>query len=191
MKFLINLILMLLVLFLGFVLYKSVQEPISFKTEKTKRDKSVQSRLMQVRTAQEMFRGITGKYAHNFDTLSQVLKTEDFANVIVMGDPDDPTGKSVFYDTIFVPAIDSVATIGFNIDSLRYIPYSGGKTFDIQADTLTYQSTLVNVMEVKTLVSNYMGPFAHVRYSKYDDKYDPGNYMKIGDMSKPNTSGNW
>ncbi|MEL6863353.1 MAG: hypothetical protein AAFP19_02990 [Bacteroidota bacterium] len=84
-----------------------------------------------------------------------------------------------------------VEEYGLSLDSLSLIPFGGGKTFDIQADTLTYQKTLVNVVEVGTQKRNFMGPYADARFARYDDSYDPDEIIKFGNMNAPNTAGNW
>jgi len=84
----INLVLLVLVAFLCYVLYDSIREPIVFKAVKERRENAVIDKLISVRKAQEMFRDITGKFAHDFDTLSDVLTNGRFALVMVTGDPD-------------------------------------------------------------------------------------------------------
>ena len=191
MRLIINLILLLITIGLLYVLIVSIREPIAFASEKTKREEAVKNRLIQIRKAQELYRGITDTYAPNFDTLEQVLRTGSFRIVKVTGDPDDPTGMAISYDTIVKPAIDSVQSLGLLLDSLRYIPYTNKVEFDIAADTITYQQTLVSVVEVGAKRSVFMGRFADTKYIKYDNKYDPNAAIKFGDMNTPKLSGNW
>jgi len=77
-----------------------------------------------------------------------------------------------------------------DINDLASVPLSDEK-FTIKADTMTYQSTLVNVTEVGTRYKSFMGEFASMKYTKYDNSYDPNKMMKFGDMNSPNLSGNW
>ncbi|NJL74890.1 MAG: hypothetical protein HC892_07530 [Saprospiraceae bacterium] len=191
MRLIINLILLLITIGLLYVLIVSIREPIAFASEKTRREAAVKDRLIQIRKAQELYRGITDTYAPNFDTLEQVLRTGAFKIVKVTGDPDDPTGMAISYDTIVKPAIDSVQSLGLLLDSLRYIPYTNKVEFDIAADTITYQQTLVSVVEVGAKRSVFMGRFADTKYIKYDNKYDPNAAIKFGDMNTPKLSGNW
>ena len=192
MRLVINLVLVAIVLGLIYLLVDSIKEPIEFKAEKEKRERRVIDKLMTVRTAQEAYRGITGYFAPNFDTLSEVLTNGRFAIIQVFGDPDDPTNKeAVRYDTIYKPAKDSMAILGIKLDSLRYVPYTNGGTFNIDADTLTYQQTLVSVVEVGIRKKDFMGAFANNRFKKYDASYDPEMILKFGNMNKPTTAGNW
>src|SRR5690625_7853448 len=80
----------------------------------------------------------------------------------IVGDPDDPDFDADYIerDTSYMPALYTMIGMGINLDSLPIIPFSGGQTFDIDADTLTYQSTLVNVVEVGTEYSKFMGKYA-------------------------------
>jgi len=191
-RILINLLLVIVIAGLIYVLINSIREPIAFQREKARREQAVVDKLIKIRQAQELYRGVTGFFAPNFDTLQEVLETRDFTIVRVEGDPDDPTNpQAVTYDTVYKPAIDSVRTLGLKLDSLRYVPFTGGKIFNIDADTLTYQQTLVSVVEVGVPRKEFMGRFADPRYAKYDQSYDPNKPIKFGNMNAPNTSGNW
>lgn len=192
MKLAINTLLIVLIGVLIWVLIGSISEPIKFRAEKVKRERVVVDRMMQIRTAQELYRSITGDFAGNFDTLKQVLSTDSFRIIQVFGDPDDPNNtEAIRYDTLYRNAADSVQFLGLNLDSLRYVPFGGGTEFNIQADTLTYQSTLVQVVEVSTPRKTFMGPFGDKKYARYDNSYDPESLLKFGDMNAPNLSGNW
>jgi hypothetical protein len=92
MKIVINVVLILLALLLGYLLYRSIEEPIRFRAEKQKRENAVIDKLQKIRTAQELYRGITGEFANDFDTLRYVLLNDSFTLVSVFGDPDDIIG---------------------------------------------------------------------------------------------------
>lgn len=191
MRLAINFVLIALVCFLAYVLYDSISEPILFKAQKEKRESLVISKLSTIRTAQELYRGVTGEFAPSFDTLKQVLTEGKFKIISVIGDPDDPTGQGVIYDSSFVAAIDSVKSLGINLDSIQFIPFTDNGIFDMEADTLTYQQTMVHVVLVSTVRNKYMGPFADPRFKRYDNSYDPTSIIKFGNMNKPTLAGNW
>jgi hypothetical protein len=193
MRLIINLILFAIIAALVYVLVNSIREPIAFKNERDKRETAVVDRLIQLRRGQELYRTVTGgNFAGNWDDYKNVLRTGKIPTIKVEGDPDDPnfTG-TVTYDTSYTDAIETVRANGWNLDSMMYIPYGNGKTFDIQADTISYQKTIVNVVEVGTKRSAFMGRFADESYKRYDARYEPNSVIKFGDMNKPNTSGNW
>jgi len=193
MKLAVNALLILLIAGLGYVLFSSIQEPIKFKSEKDRREDAVVARLMDIRTAQEAYRSITGEFAPNFDTLRQVLKTGNFAQVSIESDPSDPDNEDKYiYDTTFLSALDSMTAMGIELDGLEIVPFGDGKeTFSCYADTITYQKTLVHVCEVGTYYDRFMGEFASEKYTKYDDQYNPNGAMKFGSRSAPNLAGSW
>lgn len=193
MKLVINLALLVLAIGLIWVLAQSISEPIRFNEVRQKREAVVINKLKKIRSAQENFRAITGGFASNFDTLSMVLRQGNFPIIKTTEDPLNP--GNFLRDTSYVAASDSVPKIQpslGNLDSLRYVPYAkAGTTFTIAADTLTYQSTMVNVVEVGTNRKAYMGQWGSERYRKYDQTYQPNSVIKFGNLTAPNTSGNW
>lgn len=192
MRKIINILLLLLVVLLAYMLYSSIKEPILFEAAKKSKEAKVINRLEDIRKAQEIYRTVTGKFAGSFDSLAYTLKTDSIPFVMLTEDPEDPTNPDKFIrEVTYTAAIDSIRALGFNLDSLRYVPNGGGATFDIAADTLTYQSTLVNVVEVGTTYKTFMGKYATQKFSKYDQSYDINKRLKFGDLSKPNISGSW
>lgn len=193
MKTIVSIVLALIVALLAYTLYLNIKEPIAFQAEKDMRKDKVVTKLKDIRTAQEVYRLVTGKFANSFDTLSQVIKTDSIKIVTIFGDKDDQNSTEEFREVIsYKSAMDSLRNLGdFNLDSLRYVPFTGGETFSIAADTMTYQSTLVNIVEVGTRWKSFMGKYASPKYSKYDNSYDPNKLLKFGDMNAPNLAGNW
>ncbi|MEM6966623.1 MAG: hypothetical protein AAF573_17795 [Bacteroidota bacterium] len=199
MRLIINLVLVALIAALGYLLFYGIREPIAFKDTKTERLDAVTDRLKQIRYAQEFYRDITGKFAPSFDSLKYVLERDSFTLVKIIGNPDDPNGdfvrtekKRSAKDSIAYLLKSPDSKIKIVLDSLRFVPYSGGAEFEIQADTLTYQKTLVNVTQVSTRWKTFMGSkFGDIKYARYDNTYDPANLVRFGDMSAPNLSGNW
>jgi hypothetical protein len=192
MRYVINTILILVIALLAYMLYSSIKEPIAFGEAKDYRKAKVVRKLENIRTAQEIYRTITGQFASSFEALSYTLKNDSIPFEKIIGDPDDPTNADKFQRFLtYSPAIDSIKALGINLDSLQFIPFSNGMTFDIEADTIEYQKTTVSVVEVGTKWKNFMGKFADPKYGKYDSRYDPNKTIKFGDMMKPNISGNW
>ena len=190
MRYAISFLLVLLIGFLAYMLFANIKEPITFHAEKTAREEVVFNKLDQIRESQTIFKDITGKFAHDFDTLISVLKTDSIEFVKVIGDPDSEDEFITTYT--YSPAIDSIRAMGINLDSLRYVPFSStGKHFDIKADTITYQQTLVHVCEVGTRYKEFMGKYASEKFARYDNLYKPSGQVKFGNMEKPTLNGNW
>lgn len=192
MKYVINIILVLLILAFAYFLYQSIAEPIRFTESKSKREKQVIKKLKDIRTSQELFREITDSFANNFDTLFYVLQNDSIPVIKTIGNPDEINSiDEVELDTIYFSAIDSLTRLNISLDSLKFIPFSDGKVFSIAADEIDYQKTKVNVVEVGTRYSEFMGMYADKKYQKYETGYDPDNFVKFGDLNSPNLTGNW
>ncbi len=192
MKYVINFVLLVLIVAFAYFLYQSIAEPIRFTDVKAKRQKLVIENLKQIRKAQELYREITDSFANNFDTLAYVLKNDSIPVVKIVGNPDEiKSVTEVEYDTIYFSAIDSINNLNINLDSLKYVPFSSGKIFNIAADEIDYQKTKVNVVEVGTRYKDFMGKYADKKYKKYETGYDPNNVVKFGDLNTPNLTGNW
>lgn len=186
-----NVLMFMLILFLGYVLYTQIREPIAFQREKQRREKAVIDKLIQIRKAQELYRGVTGHFAKSFDELKRGLEEGKFMVVQVYGDPDDPQNNPVRYDTTYLPAIDSVQRLGLVLDNLGKVPFGKGAEFEIFADTVNYQQALVDVVEVSVPYKVFMGEWADKKYRKYDEQYDPEKRIKFGDRNKPILTGSW
>lgn len=192
MRVVINLVLVAVVAFLLFVLYQSIKEPIAFKQERDLRQDAVVDKLIRIRDAQKAYAGVTGgSYADSFDSLKYVLLNDSFAVEQIFEQTDPDSDEEFVRVVTMVPARDSIARAGIVLDSLEYVPFTNGQKFTISADTLTYQKTLVDVVEVGVPIKNFMGKYADVKYKKYDNNYDPNKVLKFGDMNRPTLSGNW
>lgn len=192
MRLAINLLLILGIIAGVWLLNMSIQEPIAFSNERTKRERAVIDKLKQIRTTQELYRQIVGKYAKDFDTLSHVMNNGFFNIIKETGDKDNPENtEEISIDTIQIRAKDSLNVLGINVDSLRFVPFSNGAIFDMIVDTVTYQGTLIDVIECGAKRKVFMGRYADARFARYDDKYDPEAPIKFGNLGAPNISGNW
>ncbi len=193
MKLIINLVLLALVALLVFVLISSIRAPIAFQAEKTKRVDAVVNSLKKLRSAQETYRDVTGEFTNDFTKLKETLRNGKIQTIAVLGNPDDPNSTGITYDTTYVPAMEAINKLKINLDSLHIVPYADqGTEFELYADTMTYQKTLVHVVEAKTYFYKFMGAeFSSEKYKKYDDRYNPKAPLKFGDRFTPNLTGNW
>jgi len=192
MKYVINFVLVLLILAFAYFLYNSIAEPIKFTEEKKRREVKVINNLKDIRTVQELYREITDSFANNFDSLIYVLKNDSIPVIKTIGNPDEIESiEDVEYDTIYFSAIDSINKLKIDLDSMKYVPYSNGKIFNIAAQEIDYQKTKVNVVEVSTRYKFFMGMYADKKYQKYETGYDPDKILKFGDLNTPNITGNW
>jgi len=131
MRTVINLVLAVIAGLLVWVLVNSISEPIAFGDELKVREDAVITRLKEVRTAQQLFRDVSGDgFAPSFDSLDYVLRNGRIPIVSVYGDPDDPNfDGTIRYDTIYKSALDSAIALKLPLDSLRYVPFTNGEEF--------------------------------------------------------------
>ncbi len=192
MRYAINILLLALIGFSGYLLYTSILDPIAFQAEKEKRKTAVAKNLSEIRTLQEIYRTIKGGFAGSYEELVNVISKDSIPFESIIGDEDDPTNlDKIQRSTTYSSALDSVTAMGIKLEGLDIIPYTDGKRFEFFMDTIEYQSTKVNVIEVGTTWKEFMGPFADPKYKKFDNRYDPNAAFKFGDRSTPSLNGSW
>lgn len=193
MKYLINFLIVALVAAFAYLLVVGIQDPIKFRSELNKRKNVVVEKLEKIRIAQEMHREIKGVYAKSFDDLSAVLGSDSIPFVVLLADPADPTNPDKFItEYVFANALDSLTALGIDLENLKFVPYTDRtKEFTLAADTVTYQSTKVPVVECMTRWSEFMGEYADPKFGKYAKHYDPSSKIGFGSLTSPNLEGNW
>nr|WP_316928106.1 hypothetical protein [Gillisia marina] len=78
MKLVIQLVLWIVIIFLGYMVFNAVYEPIQFNKVKEKRYAKVIDRLKDIRTAQLAHQEITGTFEKDFDKLIRFIDTAEF-----------------------------------------------------------------------------------------------------------------
>ena len=158
---------------LAFWLFMIIREPIQFADERNKRYAKVIDRLKDIRTAEIAYKSVYNRYTGNFDTLITFIKTDSFPVVRQIGNPDDTT-QVVIRDTIMVSVRDSIFPSDYYIDSLRYIPFTDGSTFKLEAGTVERSNVRIPVFEATDT-----------------DPFDKNKVLKVGSMTEPTNAGNW
>jgi hypothetical protein len=193
MRLLVSIVLLALIGVSSYLLYKSIQDPIAFAAEKDKRKTAVVDKLTKIRTLQEIYRTIKdGAFAGSYEELVSGIKTGQIPFENIIGDPDDPSNLAKIERIVtYTNAMDSVKALGIDLNGLDIVPFTDGKKFEFFADTIDYQSTKVNVVEVGTYWKEFMGPFADKKFKKFDNRYDPEAMIKFGDRLSPSLNGSW
>ena len=78
MKLVIQLLLWIVIIFLGYLVFSAVYEPIQFNKVKEKRYAKVIERLVDIRAAQLAHKTVTGRYEKDFDKLVRFIDTAEF-----------------------------------------------------------------------------------------------------------------
>ena len=193
----IKIILALIIIFLAWKVVESIMTPVRFENEKDRREEIVVQNLKDIRSVELVYKNIHNKYMSDFDTLIAFLKTGEIPVVNIIPDPTDTTFTKTINDTTdFVNVADSLfgRRIDFFLDSLKYIPFSNGEIFSIDAGTIVKGAVQVNVFEVSCLYEQFLKNLddqlvLNAISAKEDIDLFPG--LKVGSMLEPSTDGNW
>ncbi len=203
MKRVIEFVLFVAIIVMGYLLYESIQRPIRFNREKDERYEKTIQRLKDIRQAQVAYRSSHGKYTGSFDTLINFLKTDSFAIVKAVGEvPDSLTEKEalekglITRDTTFVSVKDSLFKKNYYIDSLQYVPYTDGKKFNLGAGVIeTGSKVKVKVFEASVKNKTLLKGLDEQLIINLNDRQKkitgfPG--LKVGSLEEAtNNAGNW
>lgn len=203
MKKVIQIVLALVIIVLGYVLVRQILTPLEFKNERVKREAAVVERLKDIRTAQRAYRSANNKFAKSFDSLIYFLLNDSLTYERAIGSLDDSVAVAknlVKRETFKVAAIDTVfGAKKLTVDQIKdfpNIPYGQGNKFIMDAGGLTTQSeVVVSVFECKAPYKLFLSDLDHqelvnlIDDRKAMDKY-PG--LKVGSMTEAtNEAGNW
>ena len=174
----------LVVVCLGFWLYKIIQDPVQLEEDYQVRHSSSVERMEDIRIAQSYFLKSKGKYAGNFDELIASMKNDLISEVVIKGNPDD-TSIVTTYDTLKYYIKDKIVLKRTpTLDELRKIPFSEGEDFDMQADVLTLQRVQVPVYEVIAPKMKYLKNLDQEYWSLKQD-------IIMGSVTQATDKGNW
>jgi hypothetical protein len=197
MKLGIQLALALAIVTLGYFIYDSINGKIQFEKETQRRKEIVVERLKDIRTAQLTFKNTNGMYADNFESLIDFVKNGKMAIVKQIGNADDSLQVAmglVTRDTMYISVMDTLfsttQTAGrlkpFFIDSMAFVPFSGGEKFIINAGEIEKNRVKVKVFEAFASFENiYNG----LDTDNHSIKLNDG--LRVGSMTDASTSGNW
>jgi hypothetical protein len=193
----IKILLLVVIVILAYLLYESVMRPVRFNKEVTKRSDAVIQNLKDIRSAQLIYKNINANYTGSFDTLMDFLKQGEIPVVKMVPDPEDTTFTRTIRDTLgYIPVIDSLfgKRKNFNVDQLRYIPFTDDKPFKMEAGIIEKGGVDVNVFEVKVHYEIFLKGLNEqmvinlIASREQIEKY-PG--LKVGSMEEASTDGNW
>lgn len=183
-KLIVNLLLTVVVLGMAYYLYHIIQEPIIFERNKKKREEVLIQRLKDIREAQLAYKDLTGKFAMKWDDLIDSVKYAQFPQIKIIGNPDDTT-QAVIYDTTFIPLKSRVFADDYVVDSLKYIPFTGGK------ELMTINAGQIKVNKVDVQVFEINCPEHKLLNGLNKDYIDPDFIYRVGSMNQATYSGNW
>jgi len=194
---LLKIVLFAVIIFMGYMVYESINKPLKFTKERAKREAVVVQRLKDIRNVQSLYKQANNKYAASFDSLLAYLNSGEIPVVKLIPDPTDTTFTKTISDTLgYVKVTDSLFSkrTGFNPNNLRFIPFSEGEVFTMDAGSIDRGGVNVSVFEAKAPFIAYMKGMEEQRINNLiageeDIEKYPG--LKVGSMTEPSTDGNW
>lgn len=198
-KILIFVVLPIIIVVLGYLIYTSIQEPVIFEKNKKFREALAIERLKDIRTLQVAYKTKFGKFTSSLDTLIDFYKNGQLTLIKQIGSMDDSVAvaqKRVFRDSIKIAVKDTLLNRpGFVIDSIAYIPYSGGKKFEMKAiigkvsgvDVPLFEASAPYDLLLKGLDRQLI---INLKSDRESSTRYPG--LKVGSIESPNNNaGNW
>lgn len=175
---------------LAYLDYYSIDSRLEYLDKRDKIASHVIQRLKDIRTAEVAFHDAHGRYTANWDTLENFILTGEVPIIQAYGERPDTLSEGealelglIVRDTVYQSVLESEflseqalsrRNYPFHVDSLRYVPFSGGKEFELEAGHILDASGRKSaVFEAKD-----PEPFAEKTY-------------QVGDMESVSVSGNW
>ncbi len=203
MKAFIHVLLAGLIVFLAYETVQSIVEPIEFKKEQKKRYDETIQKLKDIRAAQGAYKEVNGDYTASFDTLIDFVKNGQFSIIRKIGEiPEELLGQisekeaiqkgMISRDTTKVSVLDSLFPANYKIDSLRFIPYSGGHEFTLKKGVVETASKLkVKVFEASAPSKLILKGLDEQEIINLNDGLDYKG-LKVGSITEVNNgAGNW
>ncbi len=214
MKIVLQIVLWILIIFLGWKLWNSISGPIKFNEIKEARYAKIIKNLKDIKAAQLAHQEIVGGFAGDFESLVRFVDTAEFAitsrrdtfyadvekNKAYGLDPQ--TGgyitEAVIVDTLrFTPLKDSLYAGTDRYKTMMNVPIeeAKGAKFEMRSGKLEKNKTVYSVFEARVSKDVVLGDLDKdlLTQEKQVVSVDGvnGKYIKVGSMEDVDTSGNW
>ena len=224
-KKIVSVLLLFVIAGLVYVIVQSVMQPVNFNKQMEYRKGVGVQRMKDLRTLQEAYKSVYGRFSQSADTLADFYKNGQMEVLMQIGSNDDSVavanteklkktfrgkltpekmfelykqGQNLVFsisskinvrDTIFKNRSD------FNIDSLRYIPFSQGDTIQMDAIIKEVSGVKVPLFEARMPYKSLLkGLDNQLRINLDADCRASNRYegLQVGSISAPNNNaGNW
>ncbi len=184
-RIILSIALIALVGWLGYQLYKTIEEPIVFEQEKSIRDEAAIGKLKLIRQLQLAYKAENDTFADTFENLVKFGKLGNLTVEKIIGDPNDSTVVSkTIIDTIAVR--DSILSkTPININEISIVPFSKEK-FSIQAGMIEKNDLQIPAFEVS---APYKVLYNGLIKKYYAEKLNEN--IRVGSMQDGTTAGSW
>jgi len=207
-KWLINLILLALAIFLGIKIYNSIYAPVRFNTIKVNRYQKIVNRLKDIRDAELAHREVTGDYTGSFDSLVKFVDTAKFV-ITQQRDSsykyyDRSYGIEKMRDTVLIDTLgfasvkDSLFKNDNRYEEMMWVPIPGREhkvKFELKHGYLNSSNVKLPVFVARVDKSEVLFDQPKVLVAQEKNikstKEINGPYIQVGSLDEVTDSGNW
>ena len=227
-KILLEVVLGLLIAAGAWAFIASIQKPVRFNEEVAARSKVGIQRLKDIRTLQEAFKSVNGRFSPTVDSLKLFYDEGKMDIVMQIGSNDDSlavanteaikkanrrlkgeqltaklqeayeNGQKVVFSTITkIPVKDTLFNNrpDFVVDSLKYIPFSGGMEVEMESTIKKVSGVQVPLFEARMPYKALLkGMDNQLRINLDAERKAQNRYegLQVGSVTAPNNNaGNW
>ena len=210
MKLVIQIVLWIVIIFLGWKLWNSVMGPVEFNNVKEARYAKVIKNLKDIQAAELAHKEITGSFTGDWDSLVNFVETAKFAITQRRDTSYADAAKNKAFgitegyyleksliDTLgFTPVKDSLFGGTDRYKTMMNVPIEGmNKKFDLKAGKIVKNELTYSVFEAKVSKDVVLGDLNKdlLAQEKQVQSVDGvnGPDIKVGSMDEVNTTGNW
>lgn len=227
-KILIEVVLGLIIVAGAWLFIASIQKPVRFNDEVAVRSKVGIQRLKDIRTLQEAYKSVNGRFSSTIDSLKLFYEQGQMDIVMQIGSNDDSLAvvnteaikkanrrlkgdqltaklqeayekgvKVVFSTVTKIPVKDTlfIRRTDFSVDSLKYIPFSGGMETEMESTIKKVSGVQVPLFEARMPYKALLkGMDNQLRINLDADRKAQNKYegLQVGSITAPNNNaGNW
>lgn len=210
MKLVIQIVLWIVIIFLGWKIWDSVTGPMEFNKIKEARYQKVINNLKDIQASELAYKEITGSFTSDWDSLVSFIDTAKFAitqrrdtsyaDVVrnkVFGISEGYYITESLIDTLgFTPVKDSLFGDSDRYKTMMNIPLDHvDAKFDLAAGKILKNDVPYHVFEAKVAKNVVLGDLDSDLVSQENQVQSVdavnGPTIKVGSMDEVNTSGNW
>ncbi len=210
MKLVIQIVLWIVIIFLGWKLWSSIMGPVEFNKIKEARYAKVIKNLKDIQASELAHKEITGSFTGDWDSLVHFIETANYAITQRRDSSYADVAKNKAFgisegyfidvsliDTLgFTPVKDSLFGNSDRYKTMMNVPVEGvNAKFDLKAGKITKNDATYSVFEAKVPKDVVLHDLDKdlVIQEKQVQSVDGvnGPFIKVGSMDEVDTSGNW
>ncbi len=205
MKTIIQIVLWIGCIVLGYLIYNSITGPIEFAEVKQERFGKVVAKLKDIRNSQEAYKTVNGRYANDFNSL---IKFIDTGKYVITQQRDssfmefdkaygiDLLREVKIIDTLgFVSVRDSLFKDDTRYKNLMEVPGAPGEKFTMKSAIVEKSGYKAPVFEAKVsksvLLEDQPKDLVARENAQISVEEINGSEIKVGSLEEVSTSGNW